>query len=231
MILLKFFLAHIIGDFFLQPAAWIKDKEEKTWRSGSLFLHVLIHFGLLILIFWDLSIWQAALFIALSHYIIDAVKLSKQTETSRAFWFYTDQLLHLLILAGVWFYLENGIVIPELTNEFWILTTGLLFLTFPVSYTIQQIMSKWSGQIELDKNDSLQGAGQYIGILERLFIFISVLTGHLQTIGFLLAAKSVFRFGDLTRSKDRKLTEYILVGTLLSFIVAIAVGMLTLHFF
>jgi hypothetical protein len=43
-----------------------------------------------------------------------------------------------------------------------------------------------------------------------------------------LAAKSIFRFGDLKESKDRKLTEYVLIGTLLSFGIAIAVGMITL---
>jgi hypothetical protein len=43
-----------------------------------------------------------------------------------------------------------------------------------------------------------------------------------------LAAKSVFRFGDLKESKDRKLTEYILIGTLLSFGIAIASGIVAL---
>jgi len=47
-----------------------------------------------------------------------------------------------------------------------------------------------------------------------------------QAIGFLIAAKSVFRFGDLSRAKDRKLTEYILIGTLLSFGFAILIGLL-----
>jgi len=32
-----------------------------------------------------------------------------------------------------------------------------------------------------------------------------------------MAAKFVLWFNDLTRAKDRKLTEYILIGTLLSF--------------
>jgi len=44
----------------------------------------------------------------------------------------------------------------------------------------------------------------------------------------LIAAKSVFRFGDLRESKNRKLTEYILIGTLLSFGIAIATGMAVL---
>jgi hypothetical protein len=46
-------------------------------------------------------------------------------------------------------------------------------------------------------------------------------------VGFLIAAKSVFRFGDLKESKDRKLTEYILVGTLVSFGLAIFTALVT----
>jgi hypothetical protein len=74
--------------------------------------------------------------------------------------------------------------------------------------------------------ESLSNAGKYIGMLERLLVFIFIVTGHWEGIGFLLAAKSVFRFGDLKKSKDRKLTEYILIGTLLSFSIALAVGLL-----
>jgi len=69
----------------------------------------------------------------------------------------------------------------------------------------------------------LAKAGRYIGLLERLFVFVLVVTDHWEAIGLLLAAKAVFRFGDLTSSKDRKLTEYILIGTLLSFGLAILI--------
>jgi hypothetical protein len=47
-----------------------------------------------------------------------------------------------------------------------------------------------------------------------------------SAIGLLITAKSVFRFGDLSKAKNRKLTEYVLIGTLLSFGIAIAVGLL-----
>lgn len=70
----------------------------------------------------------------------------------------------------------------------------------------------------------MKDAGRYIGMLERLFVFTFVLLGQWEAIGFLLAAKSVFRFGDLTKASDRKLTEYILIGTLLSFGIAIMLG-------
>ena len=82
-------------------------------------------------------------------------------------------------------------------------------------------MSKWSLE-EDNSEDSLESAGKYIGILERLFVFI--LLNQWSAIGLLIAAKSVFRFGDLSRAKDRKLTEYILIGTLISFGLAIFIG-------
>jgi hypothetical protein len=63
-------------------------------------------------------------------------------------------------------------------------------------------------------------------MLERLLIYCFILTGHFEAIGFLLAAKSIFRFGDLKEAQDRKLTEYVLIGTLLSFGIAIATGLL-----
>jgi hypothetical protein len=53
-----------------------------------------------------------------------------------------------------------------------------------------------------------------------------VISGHWEAIGFMLAAKSIFRFGDLKDSKDRKLTEYVLIGTMISFGTAIVIGVI-----
>ena len=72
--------------------------------------------------------------------------------------------------------------------------------------------------IRIEVNDEL-------GVLERLFIFVFIITNNWHGIGFLLTAKSVFRFGDLSKSDDRKLTEYILIGTLLSFGLALLIGL------
>src|SRR5690606_25230358 len=99
-------------------------------------------------------------------------------------------------------------------------------LTVPASVLVKILISGWAPKTEDDKNDSLQNAGKYIGILERLFVFAFILTDHWEGIGFMLAAKSIFRFGDLKESKDRKLTEYVMIGTLLSFGMAILVGLL-----
>ena len=53
-----------------------------------------------------------------------------------------------------------------------------------------------------------------------------ILLNQFAAIGFLLAAKSVFRFGDLRQSEDKKLTEYVMLGTLTSFALTIAIGLL-----
>jgi RsiW-degrading membrane proteinase PrsW (M82 family) len=63
-------------------------------------------------------------------------------------------------------------------------------------------------------------------MLERLFVFGFIVTTHWEAVGFFLAAKSVFRFGDLKEAKDRKLTEYMLIGTLLSFGFAILISLI-----
>ncbi len=90
-------------------------------------------------------------------------------------------------------------------------------------------MTHWNKSIELepDPSESLPKAGQYIGMLERVLVFTFISIGQWGAVGFLLAAKSIFRFGDLTRSKDRKLTEYILIGTFMSFGIAIATALAT----
>lgn len=87
-------------------------------------------------------------------------------------------------------------------------------------------MEHWKLDPEVQE-ESLKNAGKYIGWLERSLILTLLLFDQWSAIGFLAMAKSVFRFGDMSRSKDRKLTEYILIGTLLSYSIAIAVGSLT----
>lgn len=71
-------------------------------------------------------------------------------------------------------------------------------------------------------------AEKWIGNIERVFILTSVLTSNIEAVGFLLAAKSVFRFGDLNKAKEIKITEYVLLGTLASFSFAL-LGALVLN--
>jgi hypothetical protein len=64
-------------------------------------------------------------------------------------------------------------------------------------------------------------AGRFIGVLERLLVYVFVLQGQYAAIGLILAAKSFARFRELDR---REFAEYVLIGTLLSVGAAVLVG-------
>jgi len=45
-------------------------------------------------------------------------------------------------------------------------------------------------------------------------------------VGFLVAAKSILRFGELSNEDNRRLTEYIIIGTFMSFAYAVVVSLI-----
>ena len=112
----------------------------------------------------------------------------------------------------------------------WVLQVllALVFVSVVTGILIEVLLGSWSRELPDGREESLISAGRYIGYLERLMVFVFIITEHWEAVGFLLAAKSVFRFGDLKEARSRKLTEYILIGTLLSFGIAIATGLLFL---
>lgn len=71
-----------------------------------------------------------------------------------------------------------------------------------------------------DLPHGFHNAGKYIGIVERTLIFILLLMGEKSIIGFLLTMKAIYRFGDISGDNETKMkmTEYFLIGTLLSFL-------------
>ena len=102
--------------------------------------------------------------------------------------------------------------------------TSYIFILTPTSILIKLFLEyeQWN-----PVDPSLRGmpnAGKWIGYLERILILTFIYTGNIAGIGFLLAAKSVFRFGELNRAKDIRVTEYVMIGTFTSFTIAILLG-------
>ncbi|PTT72222.1 MULTISPECIES: DUF3307 domain-containing protein [unclassified Chryseobacterium] len=229
MVFIQLILAHLFGDFILQPNSWVAEKENKKLKSRYLYLHVLIHTILSFIFLWNTQLWWVALLVGFSHFIIDAAKLSFQTATSKKIWFFIDQALHIAVIAGVSFYF-NEFNFDFLKNqEILKIIMAALFLTTPASIFIKILLSSWTPVPETQNNiqtESLSSAGKYIGILERLLVFTFIVVNHWEGVGFMVAAKSVFRFSDLAQAKQRKLTEYVLIGTLLSFGMAVLTGIL-----
>ncbi len=229
MIFVLLILAHLLGDFILQPDSWVVHKEKNKAKSIYLYIHVFIHAALTFLFLWNLKLWWVVLIIGVTHYIIDAAKLIFQKQNNKKLWFFIDQALHISVILGIVIYL-NGINFENIINQRSILFfTGLVFLTLPTSVLIRNLLSAWS-PITIDhskiQTESLVHAGKYIGILERVLVFVFIIVNHWEGVGFMIAAKSVFRFSDLAEAKQRKLTEYVLIGTLLSFGIAILTGIL-----
>ncbi len=232
ILLLKLLLAHLIGDFFLQPDKWVTEKEQHKHKSTKLYLHVLIHFLLIMLFVWDLSFITMAAGISVLHGVTDFLKLRYQKKENRRLYFFLDQFIHVLVLICA-VIIREKVVIGEvnlLNKHTLLIVTGFVFLSNPASIIVRTFISKWTDFTVIKSEElqtrSLQNAGKIIGILERFLVFGLILTNHWEGVGFLITAKSVFRFSDLKQAQDRKLTEYILIGTLFSFGMAIATAIL-----
>ncbi len=226
LVFIKLLLAHLIGDFLLQPNKWVLHKEKKKVASKYLYIHVLLHFAVTMLLLWDLSYWKMVVLITVSHYIIDLAKLySNALFENRSIPFFIDQALHIAVLYCCAFYgnfWQHTLDMLERLD--WGLLTAFVFVSFPAGIVMTKLLEKMSDKLEMD-HKSLPNAGKYIGIIERIFILIFIILGRWEAIGLLITAKSVFRFNDLKESNSRKLTEYILIGTLLSFGIAIITGL------
>ncbi|SNR43501.1 Protein of unknown function [Maribacter sedimenticola] len=227
LIFIKLILAHLIGDFVLQPTKWVVHKESNKVSSKYLYLHVLLHFVLYMLLLWDLALWKMAMVIAIGHLGIDILKLyTDPMFKNKSIPFFIDQGLHVLLIYICVFYGDlSGRTVLLFQDMDWYLVTAIVFVTYPAAIIMGKVLEGMANQIETD-HKSLPNAGKYIGMIERLFVLIFIVIGRWEVIGLLIAAKSVFRFNDLKERNNRKLTEYILIGTLVSFGLAILAGLL-----
>ncbi len=226
MLLAHILLAHLLGDFLMQPSSWVAEKENRKALSPKLYLHVLIHLALLLIATWQWDFWPYAVGIAVIHLLVDIVKLYAQRPSTRNRWFFIDQCIHVLVLFGAWYLytMPHTAELMEWPQSTVYVVLTVVLLSHPTSVVLQVLLSNFSP--ERSKQSSLANAGKYIGMLERLLILLFVLIGQWAGVGFLLAAKSIFRFGDLKEAQDRKLTEYIMIGTLMSFGIAIVCALL-----
>ncbi len=98
------------------------------------------------------------------------------------------------------------------------------------AYMVRRAVAAYADSVpETDR--VLVNAGLRIGQLERFLIFLFVMTGNVSGVGFLLTAKSVFRFGDIKDNDIQKRTEYYLIGSLASFTFALLVSFIAQHAF
>ncbi|MBU6324299.1 MAG: DUF3307 domain-containing protein [Bacteroidetes bacterium] len=234
IVLLKLLLSHVICDFMLKTATRSETTPATvlTRHTSGYFLCILLQGLLPTLLIRHINFLYYGIGLMLFALISDLLERRLTGNYPLKLIFWLDQAMHILVIIAVWLiYTGTHLSVWELKIPavFWVYANAILFLAGVSSVVIQHLMGRWFRDIQQHDMVSLKKAGTYIGILERLFVFTFVVTNHWEAIGFLVAAKSVFRFGDLQESRNRILTEYVLIGTLLSFGLSIACGLLTLQ--
>lgn len=221
-------LAHGVADFLLQ-SRWMVDNKR---RPGAMLAHGAVVFAASLAALGGGAL--AALTVTGAHLVIDAVKA--HLGTRRLSHFLADQSAHALTLiatAAVWpgafasgLWAAAGPLPEPVAAEVpaaMILAAGLILATRMGRFLVEQLMAPLLS--DLDETEGLPNGGAVIGLLERALTFALVLAGQTAGVGFLIAAKSFLRVGTVER--NRKLAEYVIIGTLASIGWALVVGYAT----
>ncbi len=246
--------AHLLGDFLFQS-----DREVRAKQAGNLaayLRHALVHAALVYALCGVWKLWILPLIVLLTHPLVDAVKAAFSRVFGREerglspraalFALLADQAVHLAILYGT--VVALGTVHPPptsfLTTTFgsvWtavlVLVSGAVATVYAGGIVVGIIVEPFLRELRppLPPNEvqrqrrGFRRGGLFIGQLERTLIYLFILIEQPGAVGFLIAAKSIFRFGELKDHENRMEAEYITIGTMLSFSWGVLVAWLTKH--
>ncbi|PVW15906.1 DUF3307 domain-containing protein [Marixanthomonas spongiae] len=225
--LLLQFLAHLLADYFFQWTTMAEQKNRLGFKSSLLVWHVLIVFAVSWLLAFQWSFIYGAAIIAVLHYIIDGCKpyISRSKHIGR-YAFFIDQALHIIVLGTVCW----GVAKFQGIDTYWqppldikglFLIVSYLICLKPANIFIREVFS--ATEIEVTSDNELPNAGKVIGVLERLLTLTFIVIDQYEAVGFLIAAKSILRY----RDEETLKTEYVLIGTMLSFGIAVVLGIVT----
>jgi len=232
---LSLFITHVVTDFYLQPASWVKGNAPSRYRSPKLMLHCSVHaimacIPVLFITQHVYSILCLLLIIAFSHWIIALVKVKMATSIeSNVLHFLAFQMAHVIVLLllslhisglGLAFIDNLGVLFTPKNNAI-----GMAYIVIfrPTSLLITIVLQKYTPS-ETAESKGLRSGGEMIGYLERLLMLTFIIIGQYAVVGFILAAKSIFRFGELNNAKSHNLTEYVLLGSLTSVTISAMLG-------
>lgn len=215
-------LAHAVADFLLQTKGMVRGKR----RVGPLIGHGAVVLVTAMVATGQVDRWEL-LALAAAHMVIDLIKAWVPRISSLTAYL-VDQAAHLASLLVI------AQIAPDLwASGFWsdiapmapqamLWSAGFVLVTLAGGHAIAFLMTAHM-PLEAGATDGLPRGGQTIGFLERAMIYALVLAGEPGAIGFLIAAKSILRFG--TVSENRAASEYVIIGTLASFAWALGVAL------
>lgn len=223
-------IAHLCLDYFFQTDKLANQKNKIGFKSSFLYWHGLACFVLAWLFSLQLSFALGAAIIAFSHFLLDGFKrhLNNSSYFGR-YAFFIDQAAHLAILTLVvvlfnkWHGITPSIDV-SINFKYLLIITGYLVCLKPANIFIREVFK--ATEIQVSSDNEMPNAGKVIGVLERILTLTFILVSQYSAVGFLIAAKSILRYGNNETLK----TEYVLIGTMLSFGIAVIAG-IVLNFF
>ncbi|MBD1581121.1 DUF3307 domain-containing protein [Pseudoalteromonas sp. S16_S37] len=234
-VFMPFLFIHMLADFYLQPNKWITEKKQHTYRSAALYYHSILHGILLLIPALILGLdWRSTLclvtIVAISHFVIDWWKVTKVNGDSLSY-FVIDQALHICVLAMIAFHMTEGLTISSVLgnkkfSDIVLIGFAYLLVLKPTSIVISAVLKNYPVPENNPCAEGIVSGGKLIGYLERVLILTFTLVGSYAAVGFVLAAKSIFRFGELNKQEGRSMTEYVLIGSLVSVVFTTLLGTL-----
>lgn len=222
-VLLRLIIAHLLTDFIFQPSSWIAERQKEKWRSGKLYVHVIITASVAYVLAGLWTHWWLPLLILITHFLID---LWKSYRPAKMIYFLTDQALHILTIILLWISIfdkweQTAIFLTGIYSDARFLTilSAYIFITWPMGAMVGLATERWRDEAGVNA-EGLARAGMWIGFFERFLILTFILIGQYTAVGLLIAAKSILRFNDKERNTQKK-TEYVLIGTLMSFSISV----------
>lgn len=235
--LLALITGHLAGDLILKSKSMAEGKGSDPVR---LLIHSLEVSAITWLFLGSFQLWYAAAFLFVLHFLIDALNAritAKDEDPNKQLTMLTaDQLMHLLSLLFIRYLISNWTVTSGINCWAMLLgiryTKGLLLISgfslgvWGIAVILGFQMKPLALRIPRKKRKGLLKGGRIIGLLERTLVMVFVLAGKPEGVAFAVAAKSIFRIGDLADHGERLNAEYIMIGTLRSFTYALVVAFL-----
>lgn len=225
------FVGHIAADFFVQTSRVAVGKRTSArWLLWHALLTWLTHL-VLVFPFWSAPVIAGVTALGAFHLAVDALTARVVPSWNRgALGFVADQGAHLASILVAWRVLapllsEADAVPWVATAARWgIIAAGIIFNVKGGTAIVRRVLENYpqvlprTGEGEADE----YAMGRTIGHLERFLVFTFVLLGEWGALGFVVAAKSIARFRELS---SQRFADYYLIGTLTSISVALATGL------